>query len=225
MKAQHEEIFRKAMVSNKPQAILEVGRAFHALGDFRKAKILHERAVTMTWTFGAMSRGTPIDGTNGAVIPPGRYWIDLVNQEKRKAWVNWTIDKPEVTVEKSEWMASDPEHVIETVIFSIPSTANNYGLPGVFFPTKVLGFPTIAEPEVIKSKADTVQRPPPLTHLDAVSEVPGVLSEGLQSGVKYTAETVGKAAGSLASGIGQGFGLSPSQLLIALSILALLVLH
>lgn len=213
----NQAIFLKAMVSMRPEAIIEVARAFEALMVHDKAEYLYQRASTLHhFGFGAMARGTPIKGTNGAVIPPGRYWIDVVNDEKRKAWVNWTMDKPEVTIEKTEWSTdADAQHVVSTVIFTIPSTATNYGLPGVFFPTNILGFPTIAG-AAVQSMADTVQRPAPMTSLEALAETPALLGQGIQSGVQFTAETIGKAA----KGVTEGLGISPTKLvLIGLSAL------
>jgi len=209
MNTQHETIFQKAMTSVKPEAIIEVAQAFEALMVHDKAQYLYQHASALQhFGFGAMARGTRIEGTNGAVIPPGRYWIDVVNDEKRKAWVNWTMDKPEVTIEKTEWSTdADAQHVISTVIFTIPSTATNYGLAGVFFPTNVLGFPTIAG-ATIQGKADTVKRPAPMTSLEALAETPTLLGQGIQSGVQYTAETIGTAI----KGIGQGLGIPTSTL-------------
>lgn len=45
MNAQQEAIFRKALVSNNPHAILAVGKAFNGLGDARRGYILIERAA------------------------------------------------------------------------------------------------------------------------------------------------------------------------------------
>jgi len=163
-----------------------------------------------TFAFGAMARGTPIAGTNGAVIPPGRYWTDLTDDSHRKAWVDLTTDKPEIKIEKSTWSA-DAGRVIETVIFSIPPTASNYGLPGVFWPTKILGFPTIAgpadSPYSVQSKADTVQRPPPMTHTEAFTELPGMLEHSID----YVAEAAGKAAGAAAKGATGGLGITTGE--------------
>jgi hypothetical protein len=225
MNTLHETIFQKAMVSQRPEAILEVARAFEASMVPDKACQLYNRVYTLRHqvqvAFGAMARGTPIKGTNGAVIPPGRYWIDLIDDAKRKVWVNWTVDKPEVTIEKTEWSTdADAQHVISTAIFTIPSTTSNYGLPGVFFPTNSLGFPSIAD-TTIQSKADTVKRPAPMTSMEALAEVPSLLGQGVQSGVQYTAETIGQAA----KGVGQGLGLSPTNLImIGVAALATLVL-
>ncbi len=215
MNLQHEAIFRKAMASGRPQAILEVACAFHNLGDTRKARILHERARTMTWVagvncnigFGAMARGTAIPNTNGAVIPPGRYWQDIIGAPGRKAWDEWVKSKPEVHVETTE------DHVDDNrlfVIFSVPANASNYGMTGVFFPTKVLGFPTIAD-ATISSSQDTIQRPPPMSTTDVLAKM---------------AETAGKTAGAAAKGAGEGLGVSPTTLALigAGALLGLLVL-
>src|SRR5208337_2676730 len=51
--------------------------------------------------FGAMARGTPIKDTNGAVIPPGRYWLDVIG-DKAKIFSDWAKSKPEVHIETSE---------------------------------------------------------------------------------------------------------------------------
>jgi hypothetical protein len=216
MNAQHEAIFRQAMSSKNRDAVLRVAQLFHAMGDFAKAKQLYQRTYQFGFAFGAMARGTPIAGTNGAVIPPGRYWIDLTTDEKRKAWVNFTVDKPEVIVEKTDWDAGTPQNVVETVIFTIPPTANNYGKPGVLFPTKVLGFPTIAA-ATVKSKEDTVQRPAPMTYTEAAKEV--VTTSG-----KAVGTAVGTGVKSLGEGVSAGLGVSPTVLWLGLGTAALLAL-
>lgn len=217
MNRKYESIFQKAMVSGRPEVILEVANAFYEMGYINRAKALKERATTMTWiagvncAFGAMSRGTPIAGTNGAVIPPGRYWIDVPDTHL-KVWIDWLNSKPEVHVEKSE-LVTAPDMAVHTLIFTIASNASNYGLPGVFFPTQVLGFPTIADSS-IQSKADTLRRPAPMTHLEAAAAAPGVLAQGLQGGVSYVAETAGKTVGSAAKGIKEGADLSKSDMIL-----------
>ena len=224
----NERIFRKALASNNPDAIWRVAQAFEAIHRPYEAQLLFERANQLwSFAFGAMARGTPIAGTNGAVIPPGRYWLDLTDESHRKAWIDLTVDKPEITVEKEEWSGdTGGQHIVKTVIFSIPPTATNYGLPGIFFPTKVLGFPTLAgaadNPYAVHSKADTVQRPAPLTHADALAETPDILAEGLQRGTVYVAETAGKGAGAAAKGIGFSpteWGLIGAGILVALYLL------
>jgi hypothetical protein len=197
-----EAIFRKAMVSSRPQAILEVASCFERLGDTIKAKVLRERVITMSWTFGAMARGTAITGTNGAVIPPGRYWQDIIGDPAKKAWAEWVKSKPEVHIETTE------DHVDDNrlfVIFTIPLNASNYGMSGVFFPTKVLGFPSIASSQVTGSQ-DTIQRPDPMTSADTLAKI---------------AETIGQTAGAAAKGAGQGLGITPTKLaLIGLGVVA-----
>lgn len=195
MNPQHEAIFRKALASIKPKAIMEVARAFEGL-DNVKAWQLYQRAYGLgqAFAFGAMARGTVVQGTNGAVIPPGRYWLDVVSQH-RQAFDDWKKDKPEVHVETSE---EDTDTNMLSVIFTIPAMANNYGLSGVFFPTQVLGFPTIAPPNV-KSKADTIQRPDPTTSADVLAEM---------------AAAMGKAAGAAGKGAGSALGISTTTLVL-----------
>jgi hypothetical protein len=198
MNTQHEVIFKKAMASSRPQAILEVASWFERLGDIAKAKVLHERAVTMTWvgrvncwTFGAMARGTPITGTNGAVIPPGRYWQDIIGDFAKNEWYEWKKSKPEVHVSTTEEHTDDNRLF---VIFTVPSNASNYGMPGVFFPTQTLGFPSIAPTDVTSSQ-DTVQRPTPTTSADVVAEM-------------------AKTAGSATKSFGEGLGISTGKLVL-----------
>jgi hypothetical protein len=244
-----EAIFKKAMVSMNPDAILEVAGAFGDLGEEDIAQALYTRVslleapsrVMPTFgtqgngrrtTFGAMQRGTPIPNTNGAVIPPGRYWIDVVGDAKRKAWVDWSTSKPEVVIEKSEYSAdnlNDPNQVMATIIFSIPPTANNFGHPGVFFPTQVLGFPTIAgaadDPYAVHSKSDTVQRGNPMTYAEAAKEVVAKAPRAVQRSVQYVAETAGKALGDAARGAKDELGLSKTNMvLIGAGVLAALFL-
>jgi hypothetical protein len=114
--------------------------------------------------FGAMARGTPQG--DGAVIPPGRYWIDAFN-EKRDELTAWKKGKPEVKFETTE---EDLDTNRLFVIFSIPKTASNFGLPGVWFPTKSLGFPTIAD-TTVQSSDDTVQKPPAPTSADVLTDI------------------------------------------------------
>lgn len=221
MNPQYQAIFLKAMASMKPEAIIEVARAFEALRATDKAWQLYNRAYALRhrghFGFGAMVRGTPIKNTDGAVIPPGRYWVSIphMNEDKNlKKWVNFTMDHPEVTIEKEEW-SGNADNLIKTVIFIIPSTATNYGLPGVHYPTQVLGTPNTAD-VTIKSQADTIKRPPPMTSLEALAETPSLIGQGIQSGVQFTAETIGKAA----KGVTEGLGISSTQLvLIGLSAL------
>jgi hypothetical protein len=243
-----EAIFKRAMVSMNPDAILEVAGAFGDLGEEDIAQALYTRVSLLEApsrvmpTFGAMARGIPIPNTNGAIIPPGRYWIDVIGDAKRKAWVDWSTSKPEVVIEKSEYSAdnlNDPNQVMATIIFSIPPTANNFGHPGVFFPTQVLGFPTIAgaanDPYAVHSKADTVQRAAPMTYTDAavevISKAPKVIGRGAQQSVRYVAETAGKAVGDVLRGTGDSLGLpkftlpsSTTMMLIGAGVLVSLIL-
>jgi hypothetical protein len=184
----HESIFQKAVASKKPEAIYEVARAFEAMGVVDKASVLYQRAHGLAvFAFGAMARGTPVKDTNGAVIPPGRYWLDAMG-DKRKALTDWIKSKPEIRVETTE------DHADENrlfVIFTIPPTANNYGLSGVFFPTTVLGFPTIAAG--VQNSQDTIQRPDAMTSTDVLA-------------------SVGKVVGTTTKSFGEGLGLSPTKL-------------
>lgn len=227
----NEIIFQKALHSRNSEAILAVSSAFESMGESHKAKVLYER-VYHSVSFGAMARGIPVPNTNGAVVPPGRYWIDVIGDAKRKAWVDWSVSKPEVTIEKSEYSADnlkDPNQVMMTVIFSIPPTANNFGHPGVFFPTQVLGFPTIAgpanSPYSVQSKPDTVQRPAPIGYMDAVKELPSIYSKELEHSIEYIADAAGRAAGAAAKGAGAGLGISTTNvILIGVATLASLFL-
>lgn len=188
MAIQHEAIFQKALGSSNPTAVFEVARAFEAIGVVDKARPLYQHARSL-FSFGAMARGTPIPNTNGAVIPPGRYWQDIIGEPAKKAWSEWIKGKPEVHVETTE------DHIDDNrlfVIFTIPTNANNYGKAGVFFPTKVLGFPSIA-PSNITSSQDTVQRPDPVTSSDVLAEM-------------------AKTAGKTTKSFGEGLGVTPTTL-------------
>lgn len=207
MNAQHELIFRQAMASKNREGILRVAQAFHGLGEFVKAKSLYRRAYSFGFAFGAMARGTPIDGTDGAVIPPGRYWIDLIGDNREKFKIFYAM-KPEVTVEKIEHADSNRDFAI----FIIPPFASNYGMAGVLFPTKVLGFPTIADAS-IHTSADTVQRPPPMTYTEAAKEVAGTAGKAIGTTVK---------AGS--TGLAAGLGVSPTTLWLGAGAAALIAL-
>jgi hypothetical protein len=108
--------------------------------------------------------------------------------DKRKALTDWIKSKPEIRVETTE------DHADENrlfVIFTIPPTANNYGLSGVFFPTNVLGFPTIAAG--VQNSQDTIQRPDAMTSTDVLA-------------------SVGKVVGTTTKSFGEGLGLSPTKL-------------
>lgn len=228
MNPTHEAIFRKAMRSKNQGAVLRVASVFERIGDHNKARTLYRRALPhhralphFKFQFGASVRGTPIAGTDGAVIPPGRYWLNIVGtpqysgEVKRSKWLNFTMDHPEVIEEKREYSGT-ADNLILTVFFTIPPTATNYGLPGVHFPTSILGFPTIAGPA--QSLADTSSRPPQMTSLEAIAEIPNLLGQGVQSGVQYTAETLGKAAGHAAKGVSEGLGGIPTKTLVLMGI-------
>lgn len=113
---------------------------------------------------GAMERGVPIPNTNGAVIPPGRYWLDVF-ANTQAAMNTWLSQKPEVRVETTEDKGDG--HVF--YIFSIPADAGNFGKPGVWFPTVQLGFPTIA-PSSVTTSDDTVQKPDAPTSTDVAKD-------------------------------------------------------
>ena len=114
----HESIFQKAVASKKPEAIYEVARAFEAMGVVDKASVLYQRAHGLAvFAFGAMARGTPVKDTNGAVIPPGRYWLDAMG-DKRKALTDWIKSKPEIRVETTE------DHADESTLRHLHNTTN-----------------------------------------------------------------------------------------------------
>ncbi len=138
-----------------------------------------------------MARGVPVN--DGAVIPPGRYWLDAFG-DKRTVFLDWKKGKPEVKLENTtEDADSDPPHLF--VIFRIPAGSSNFGSPGVFFPTKTLGFPTVAGPEV-QGVDDTVQRPPPVKNaLDVLADqVSGESGATLLKGVVFAVVAVGAIA-------------------------------
>jgi hypothetical protein len=107
--------------------------------------------------FGAVERGIkPAGVTDAAVIPPGRYWLDVYG-DKIARFHTWAQGKPEVLIETSqEDTSASPPHLF--VIFSIPTTASNFGMSGVLFPTTDLGFPEGADASV-QSADDVVQKP------------------------------------------------------------------
>jgi hypothetical protein len=183
-----ETIFQKALVSRKPEGVLYVAQVFESMGDTYRATMLYNRLRPIV-AFGAMARGTAIKGTNGAVIPPGRYWQDFIGDPAKKAWAEWIKSKPEVHVETTE-DHSDENRIF--AIFTIPTTANNYGLAGLFYPTQLIGFPTIA-PVSITSSADTIQRPDPVTSADVLADM-------------------AKVAGKTTKSFGEGLGLSSTTL-------------
>jgi hypothetical protein len=207
---QREAIFQRAMVSMRPEAIFEVAKAFEAMADVGRASLLYQRVHTLVdglprVAFGAIARGTPITGTNGAVIPPGRYWQDIIGDSAKKEWTDWKKSKPEVRIETTE---DDIDGNRWFVIFIVPPTANNFGLKGVFFPTNVLGFPTIAEG--VTTSQDTVQRPDDPTSAEVFSDITG---------------GIGKAIGSAAKGASEGLGFSTTKfVMIGLGAIVTLVL-
>jgi len=144
--------------------------------------------------FGAMARGTAIANTGGAVIPPGRYWLDSFDDEKgtRAQFMKWLSQKPEVHVESTqEDTDSDPVHLF--AIFTIPSNASNYGIPGVWFPTTALGFPTIAPatgPAAVTHVEDTVQKPDAPTSTDIAKDIANSLGSILGAGTKGVVDNV-----------------------------------
>lgn len=143
-----------------------------------------------------LARGTPVPGTDGAVIPPGRYWLDSFADAKntRKQFLDWLKSKPEVKQETSQEDAdSDPPHLFS--IFVVPAGVSNFGLAGVLFPTKALGFPTVAPPSVTSSD-DTVQRPPPAQNaLDVLGDqLTGANGANLLKGVIFAGVAVGAIA-------------------------------
>lgn len=120
-----------------------------------------------------LARGTPVAGvTGGAVVPPGRYWLDTFG-DNRAAFSAWAKSKPEVKVEGTQDFDSDPPRMF--AIFVIPSTASNFGLPGVWFPTVKFGFPEVA-PASVQSSDDTVQKPTVVDPLNTLADAAAGLS-------------------------------------------------
>lgn len=134
--------------------------------------------------FGSVERGVMPPGvTDSRVIPPGRYWLDVFGGNIQ-LFQSWLHSKPEVHVETSqEDTESSPPRLF--AIFTIPSTASNFGMSGVLFPTNALGFPSDAD-ATIHSSEDTVQKPSAPTSADILADITGA---------------AGKASGSLLSNI------------------------
>jgi hypothetical protein len=151
------------------------------------------------------AKGTPVPDSDGAVIPPGRYWLSVygepgdgqaASKERRSRFVydDWKASKPEVKVETNQEDADvDPRHLF--VIFRVPAGVSNFGLPGVYFPTKLLGFPEVA-PATVTGAEDTVQRPLPQADvLDVLADqVSGERGANLLKGVVFAAIAVGAVA-------------------------------
>lgn len=191
--------------------------------------------------FGAMARGTAIAGTNGAVIPPGRYWLDIVlTKDKWSIFTSWLKSKPEVTVEYKEnnismpwpgmWELINPLTNPSTkfIIFNIPANASNYGKPGVWFPTVSLGFPTIAPatgPQAVTKMSDTSTRPPPVTIKEAIRDAPKTLGNAVGNTLGTVAEGVGEVTGQVGKGLFEGLGAANLIKLIAIGGLAAFVAY
>lgn len=114
-------------------------------------------------------KGTPVQGSGGAVLPPGHFWLSVVGQPKIDAWKEWVASKPEVLVTSTEEDQSGFNRELNSEFvkppnnfytFTIPASSNNFGIQGAWFPTTVLGFPNSAAPG-ITSIDDVVQKPPP----------------------------------------------------------------
>lgn len=147
--------------------------------------------------FGAMERGQAIPNTNGAVIPPGRYWLDSFDDANgtRTQFMAWLAQKPEVKVESTqEFTDSSPTRLF--TIFTIPTTANNYGKSGVWFPTTALGFPEIAPATgtaAVTSSDDTVVKPDAPTATDIAKQIAGSIGQVAGSGTKGLLDNVDTA--------------------------------
>lgn len=131
--------------------------------------------------FGAVVRGTQVPGQAAGVvtIPPGRYWLDVfgANIEKFQAWAKSKAGVNGVKIETTQQdvdAASGAGHLF--VIFSVPKTANDFNVNGVWWQPTVFGFPTIAD-ATVQSSEDTTQRPDAPTVTD-------ILSEAANSGAK-----------------------------------------
>lgn len=124
--------------------------------------------------FGGIVRG--VAQGDGAVIPPGRYWTDVFG-DKRQVFLDWAKSKPEVQIQSTqEDNDADPPHLF--VVLTIPTTSSNFGSPGVWYPTKALGFLTVAD-STVHTSDDVVQRPPPPTSGDIL----GSMGSGIGSGI------------------------------------------
>lgn len=153
----------------------------------------HFRAMQKPrFDFGAEEKGKTAPGmpAGHAVIPPGRYWLDVYG-DKIPAFLAWAQSKPEVHLETTQNdTESTPEHLF--VIFSVPPTASNFGLSGVDFSTATFGFPEVA-PATVQSSDDVVQKPPPPTASDVLADAASAIGGALGSGGKAAASALDTA--------------------------------
>ena len=150
------------------------------------------RKPTAAVDFGAEERGKTAPGVPAghAVIPPGRYWLDVYG-DKIATFLAWSQSKPEVHIETTQQDSeSTPAHLF--VIFTVPASASNFGLPGVDFSTTTFGFPEIAAPGVTSSD-DVVQKPPPPTAAGMLADAAGALGGALGAGAKSAASALDTA--------------------------------
>jgi hypothetical protein len=192
----------------------------------RKQKYSMEYAVRFGADFGAMARGTPIAGTNGAVIPPGRYWIDTFDDAKgtRTQFLKWLSQKPEVHVETNQESNSDPFWDAANsgpnrlfTIFTIPKTASNYGISGVWFPTQALGFPTIST-DAVNSSDDTVQKPDAPTSTEIAEDIARSIGKITGAGTQGLVENV-------SSGVVLKLGLIAGAIVLVMLLPGILTKH
>jgi hypothetical protein len=103
-----------------------------------------------------------------APIPPGRYWLDVVESPKAPTavddWNAWVLaNSKKVKVESTEdtpASGGNPHRLF--VIFNV--------LDFVFFPSGNFGFPSFA-PSTIHSEADTIKAPDPEPLLPSFGDV------------------------------------------------------
>ena len=107
-----------------------------------------------------------------APLPPGRYWLDVVDSPKSPTavddWNAWVLaNAAKVKVETSQETAAsggNPHRLF--VIFNVKDF--------VFFPSGNFGFPSFA-PTTIQSEDDTIKAPDPAPLLPSFGDVVSAL--------------------------------------------------
>ena len=236
----NNEMFHRALVSQKPEAILGVAQAFEALGGIREANVLYHR-IAVRVAFGAAGKYTVADLLDIAAAKD----VAMINLANR---VREVMTNPEYTTsgtkdaynalvkrygqardraQKSIDKARGLLHI--TPLSLTDATAEYEGLLDVLNShwrenTWSAGDwsieDVITRVNALGSKGGkdlpTPQpmAPDALQMANAAAHIMDEARKGLQRTTQYLAATAGKALGSAARGAGEGLGISTTTLVL-----------
>ena len=248
-------IFQKALASQRPKAILEVAQAFESLGEIRKARLLYEHIYRWNTTpvFGAATDKRSVSDLLDIVAAKDAAMINLANRvmeifKKPEYTSSGTKDAYNALVKRYGQARDRAQKVIDkarSILHPMPlaftDATDEYGrlldsLNPHWRENKWAAgdwsYEDVANRlNVIGSTGgQDIETPQPMTIdslqiANAATHAMDEARKGLQRTTQYLAETAGKVASGAAKGVGEGLGISTTNvILIGVATLASLFL-